>query len=91
MTDFSMRVTTVLVVCAAALLTIVFPTAQTSRPTASPESIGLNSSRLREASELLRRFVAERKITGAVASVARHGKVGYLEATGFQNLNRRRR
>ena len=34
----------------------------------------------------LTRFVAEKKIAGAVAAVARHGKLGYLEAVGVQDL-----
>src|SRR5262249_30166966 len=46
-------------------------------------------SRLRQATDLLNQFVAERKIAGAVAAVARQGKLAYLEAVGVQSLETR--
>jgi CubicO group peptidase (beta-lactamase class C family) len=46
----------------------------------------LSSARLAEATALLQRFVAERKIAGAVAGVARKGKLAYLEPVGQQDL-----
>ena len=70
----------VLVVC----LTAAAAAAQT-RP-ANPETIGLSPPRLREASALLNRYVAERRIAGAVAAVSRNGQIGYLEAVGVQDL-----
>ncbi len=62
---------------------------------ASPQSpvgsqpAGLSAMRLREATELLNRYVAEGRIAGAVAAVARRGHVGYLEAVGLQDLQTR--
>ena len=56
---------------------------------ARPEAVGLSSVRLREATALFNRYVAERRIAGAVAGVARRGKVGYLEAVGVQDLQTR--
>src|SRR5438132_8196127 len=58
-------------------------------PRALPESVGLDPNRLKEATALLNQYVTERKIAGAVASVARRGKVAYLESVGFQNLESR--
>jgi CubicO group peptidase (beta-lactamase class C family) len=55
-------------------------------PRAAPEAVGLEPAALTEATDLLRQFVADRKIAGAVAGVARHGKVAYLEAVGVQDL-----
>ncbi len=55
-------------------------------PRAAPEAVGLAPARLREATDLLSRFVAERKIAGAVAAVARKGKLAYLEPVGVQDL-----
>ena len=55
-------------------------------PRATPESVGLNAAKLKEATDLLHRFVAEKKIAGAVAAVARRGKLVYLEAAGVQDL-----
>ena len=46
--------------------------------------------RLREATDLLERYIAEQRIAGAVAAIARRGRVGYLEAVGVQDLQTRR-
>jgi CubicO group peptidase (beta-lactamase class C family) len=58
-------------------------------PIAAPESIGLAPATLAEATALLRQYVADGKIAGAVAAVARKGTVGYLEAVGVQDLQTR--
>ncbi len=58
-------------------------------PRATPESVGMSAGRLQEATALLRQFVADRKISGAVAAVARRGKLIYLEPVGLQNLETR--
>lgn len=58
-------------------------------PRATPASVGLAPAPLTEATELLKRFVAEKKIAGAVAAVARKGKLAYLEPVGVQNLETR--
>lgn len=54
-------------------------------PRATPESVGMSSERLQAVTALLRQFVADRKIAGAVAGVARRGKVVYLESVGLQS------
>ena len=58
-------------------------------PALQPDASGLSSVRLREATDLLARYTAEQRIAGAVAGVARRGKVGYLEAVGVQDLQTR--
>jgi len=58
-------------------------------PRATPASVGLAPAPLADATELLRRFVAEQKIAGAVAAVARKGKLAYLESVGVQDLETR--
>ena len=58
-------------------------------PRASAETVGLSPARLAEATALLNQYVAERKISGAVAAVARKGKLAYLEAVGQQDLETR--
>jgi CubicO group peptidase (beta-lactamase class C family) len=60
-------------------------------PRAPPEAVGLASAKLGEAGALLARYVADRKIAGAVAAVARHGKLAWLEAVGVQDLESRAR
>lgn len=56
---------------------------------APPEAVGMSTERLQSATAILRQFVADRKIAGAVGAVARHGKLVYLEPVGFQNLETR--
>ena len=58
-------------------------------PRATPESVGMSGERLQAATALLRQFVADRKIAGAVAAVARRGKIVYLEPVGLQNVESR--
>jgi len=58
-------------------------------PRVTPAAAGLASAPLGEATALLTQFVAEKKIAGAVAAVARRGKLGYLEAVGVQDLETR--
>src|SRR5688500_16682766 len=79
-------------VSAAALLlsvVTVSASAQQPAPRADPESAGLSSTRLREATALLNRYVAEQRIAGGVAAVARRGRLAYLEAVGVQDLQTR--
>lgn len=49
----------------------------------------MSSERLQQATALLRQAVADRAIAGAVAAVARHGKIVYLEPVGLQDLQTR--
>jgi hypothetical protein len=52
-------------------------------PRATPESVGLAPAHLQEATDMLRRFVTEGKIAGAVAGVARKGKAGLPRSRGI--------
>lgn len=56
---------------------------------APPASLGLAPATLAEGTALLRQYVADGKIAGAVAAVARRGSVGYLEAVGVLDLQTR--
>lgn len=56
---------------------------------ATPEWVGMSSERLQSATAILRQAVADRRIAGAVAAVARRGKLIYLEPVGLQNLETR--
>ena len=58
-------------------------------PRATPDSVGLSAERLQAATAVLRQAVTDRKIAGAVALVARRGKIAYLEPVGMQNLETR--
>ena len=77
-------------VVTAASLAVAFSAAEPPPlPRARPAAVGLASAPLAEATALLKRFVADRKIAGAVAAVARHGKLAYLEPVGVQDLETR--
>ena len=71
------------------MLTVVRPFGAEPFPRATPESVGLNAAKLQEATDVMNRFVAEKKIAGAVAAVARRGKLAYLQAVGVQDLESR--
>ena len=81
--------TTALRWCAPALAALVALTLPQSLARTTPAEAGLASAPLAEATALLTQFVAEKKIAGAVAAVARRGKLGYLEAVGVQDLETR--
>jgi CubicO group peptidase (beta-lactamase class C family) len=55
----------------------------------APEAVGLNAATLKQATELLNQYVVDKKVAGAVAAVARNGKLAYLEAVGVQSLETR--
>ena len=63
--------------------------AQSSLPQVTPAHAGLDPAVLGEATALLTQLVADRKIAGAVAAVARRGQIGYLQAVGVQDLSTR--
>jgi CubicO group peptidase (beta-lactamase class C family) len=54
--------------------------------TARPEEVGLSSERLKRLSNTLQEYVNQGKLPGAVALVARKGKIAYLEAFGQQDM-----
>lgn len=76
--------TTLALIAAALVLVSSQSTAQMLR--ATPEAVGMSSERLQNVTALLRQFVADRRIAGAVAAVARRGKLVYLEPVGLQSL-----
>jgi CubicO group peptidase (beta-lactamase class C family) len=55
-------------------------------PRATPDAVGMSSERLQLATAILRQYVADRKTAGAVAAVARRGKLVYLEPVGLQSF-----
>lgn len=56
---------------------------------ADPESAGFCPERLLLIDNLLRRFVERRVINGAIALVARQGRMAYYHAVGFRDLEKR--
>lgn len=56
-------------------------------PRARPRDVGLSSAKLDEATALLTSLLTDRKLAGAVAAVARRGKLVSLTAVGAQTLD----
>ena len=66
-------------------LTLAWPITAAA-PSAKPEEVGLSTERLKRVAELVQRHIAAGSFSGAVALVARNGKVGYHEAFGQMDL-----
>ncbi len=52
---------------------------------AVPESVGMSSERLERLTAALQGYVDDDRLAGAVAVVARRGKIAYLETVGFRD------
>ena len=52
---------------------------------AVPESVGMSSERLERLTAALQAYVDDDRLAGAVAIVARHGKIAYMEAVGYRD------
>ena len=72
------------VVLVAALFALDTPT-----PRATPAAVGLSAERLQDATAVLRQAVVDHQVAGAVALVARRGKIAYLEPVGMQDVESR--
>ena len=53
---------------------------------ATPEDVGLSSERLERLTAALQGYVDEGRLPGAVALVARRGRIAYLEAVGYRDI-----
>ena len=53
--------------------------------TAHPASVGLSAEKLQRISPTIQKYIDEEKIAGAVAIVARHGRVVHFEAYGMRH------
>jgi len=70
-------------------LTLAWPLTAAA-PTAKPEEVGLSTDRLKRVAELVQRHIADGSFSGAVALVARNGRIGYHEAFGSMDLEARK-
>src|SRR3954451_22920314 len=55
-------------------------------PRARPEEGGISSERLRRVDDVVRRYIDEKKVAGAVTLVARRGRVVHHEAQGLMDV-----
>ena len=68
------------------LFFLITSTAWAELPTAKPEVVGLSSERLNRISTTLKAHIEKGVIPGAVALVARKGKIAYFESFGMRDL-----
>jgi CubicO group peptidase (beta-lactamase class C family) len=68
------------------LVPLFSPIAAGPLPRVKPEEVGLSSERLQRIDRMLERRIAAGEMAGAVAIVARKGKVAYLTAKGVMDL-----
>jgi CubicO group peptidase (beta-lactamase class C family) len=73
-----------LVLCLPALLTPITHGQSVAKVT--PQEAGLSSKALEQIDVLLQQAVERKQVAGAVALLVRDGKLGYLRATGFQDV-----
>lgn len=78
--------TRTLIYCLFALQLLTLSAWSRGLPEATPESAGLSTERLAEITTLMQKHVDEKKLAGAVAVVARRGKIAYLQSVGKQDI-----
>ena len=71
------------------LLLLVEPLAAQGLPEGDPDELGLSSARLQRIERLISTAIDNEEIAGAVALVARHGRVAFLEAFGMADIDDR--
>jgi CubicO group peptidase (beta-lactamase class C family) len=76
-------VTRSLISLLALLLVVPAVLAQDLPRAAQPEEVGLSSARLDTIRQVLRDHVAQKHVAGAVALIARNGKVAFVDAAGM--------
>ena len=54
----------------------------------SPESVGLDATRLQNADAAINKAIGNKNIPGAVLAVVRHGKMAYIKAYGNKQIGR---
>jgi CubicO group peptidase (beta-lactamase class C family) len=59
---------------------------KTGWPAVAPEEVGMSSGRLANMREVMNRYVTEKRIPGAIALIARRGKIAYQETFGLADI-----
>lgn len=65
------------------LTTLSFPALALEK--AAPESVGLSSERLQRLDDTMNAYIEEGRLPGTVVLIARHGKIAYEQAFGWQD------
>jgi CubicO group peptidase (beta-lactamase class C family) len=82
-----MKRASMLLAAVIALLTTTAVFAADALPTAKPDAVGLSPDRLKRLGQVLQREIDAKKFPGAVALVARKGKIAYFESFGVRDPN----
>ncbi len=69
-----------------ALLVCVSVAFTQTLPIVKPETAGMSSERLARIDKMLKQYTDEKQIPGAVALIARHGKIVYLKSFGVSDI-----
>src|SRR5579863_4597010 len=56
-------------------------------PTAAPEEVGLSADKLARIKPAIQSMIDRQRVAGALTLVARHGKVVYVEAAGWRDID----
>ena len=73
-----------------AILLWSVPLLAADMPSAKPEDVGLSTERLARIDRAIEASISQQRIAGAVAIIARHGKVAYHKAFGMADIDARR-
>jgi CubicO group peptidase (beta-lactamase class C family) len=60
--------------------------ASSALTTVKPESVGMSSARLQRIDRLLQEYTSKNYVPGAIALIARHGKIIYHQAVGVNDI-----
>lgn len=74
------------VALAISLFSLVSATYAAEIPTATPESVGMSSERLKRVTEVGKSMVDAGQIAGIITQVARHGKIIHTDVLGMRGL-----
>ena len=71
------------------LLLLSLPLSAQQLKPVPPAKVALSSDRLQRLTDVLNGYVNDGKLSGAVALVVRHGKVAYMKAVGYRDIESR--
>jgi CubicO group peptidase (beta-lactamase class C family) len=72
--------------CLLLVTLLALPMVAAPAPSGKPEDVGLSAERLQRITEMLKRRIGAGDLAGAVAVVARRGKVAYVSAQGVADI-----
>ena len=69
-------------------LTLWSETAARELPVVKPEEVGMSSTKLVKVDDILKGFIAEKKLAGGIVAIARKGKTVHFGTYGKMDLER---